>query len=50
VAKVAVLSSLEKRRPRDNLIGLYSFLRRESAEGDTDLLSLLSSDRKCGDG
>lgn len=42
------LSSSGKRRLRGDLIALYSFLRRGSEEGDADLFSLVSSDRKCG--
>ncbi|KAK4816365.1 hypothetical protein QYF61_015679 [Mycteria americana] len=42
------LSSLEERRLRDDLIGLYSFLRRGSGEGAADLSSLGSSDRTHG--
>jgi len=34
------LSSLEKRRPRGDLIAPYSFLRRERGEGGADLFSL----------
>ena len=44
------VSSLEKRRLRDNLSALYSFLRRGSGEGGADLFSLGSSDRMCGNG
>jgi len=43
------LSSLEKRRLRDDLISLYSFLRR-SGEGGADLFSLVSSNRTHGNG
>jgi len=44
------LSSLEKRRPRGNLISLYSFLRTGSREGGADLFSLRSRDRTRGNG
>ena len=44
------LSSLEKRRLRDDLTGLHSFLRRGSGEGGADLFSLGSSDRTHGNG
>jgi len=44
------LSSLEKRRLRDDLIALCSFLRRESGEEGADLFSLGSSGRTCGNG
>ena len=44
------LPSLEKRRPRGNLISLYSFLRTGSREGGADLFSLRSRDRTRGNG
>ena len=44
------MSNLVKRRLRNDLITLYSFLRRRSGEGGTDLFSLVSSDRICGNG
>jgi len=46
------LSSFVKRRLRDNLIALYSFLRRGSGEGSgeggADLFSLICRDRMFG--
>jgi len=42
------LSSLEKRRLRDNLLALCSCLRRRRAEGGAQLCSLESSDRTRG--
>jgi len=44
------LSSLEKRRPRGNLLALCSFLRRGRGEGGADLFSLVYSDRMRGYG
>lgn len=38
------LSNLRKRRLRDNLIALYSFLRKRSGKGCADLFFLVSSD------
>lgn len=45
VRRTLGLSSLKKRRLRDHLISLYSFLRR-SRQGGIDLFSLGSSDRR----
>lgn len=39
------LSSLEKRRPRSDLMALYSFLRSESTEAGAGLFSLVTDDR-----
>ncbi|KAK4816047.1 hypothetical protein QYF61_011055 [Mycteria americana] len=39
------LTSLQRRRLRDDLVALYSFLRRGSGEGGAELFSLGSSDR-----
>jgi len=44
------LSSLEKRRPKGDLLALYSFLRRGSGEGGADLFSKASSDSVHGSG
>ncbi|KAK4827618.1 hypothetical protein QYF61_019543 [Mycteria americana] len=44
------LSSLAKRRLRDDLVALYSFLRRGSREEGADISSLVSSDRTHGNG
>ena len=44
------LSGLERRRLRNNLIALYSFLRMNSGKGGADLYSLVSSDRTHGNG
>jgi len=44
------LSSLEKSRLRGDLTAFCSFLRRGRGEGGTDLFSLRSSDRTCGNG
>jgi len=41
------LSSLEKRRLRDDLIGLCNFLRRGRGKGGAELFPLGSSDRTC---
>jgi len=50
VAKDLGLSSLEKRRLRDNLVALCSFLRRRSGEGGAEPFSLVSSNRASGHG
>jgi len=42
------LASLEKRRLKGNLIGLYTFLRREHGEGGADLCYLVSGGRTGG--
>jgi len=44
------LSSLEKRRLKDNLVALYSFLRRGSGQGGAELFSPVSSDSMRGNG
>lgn len=44
------LSSLEKRRLRNNLIALENFLRNAGGEGGVELLSLASRDWTCGIG
>jgi len=44
------LSSLETRRLRDDLIALYSFLRRGSGEGGAELFYLVCSARMHGNG
>ncbi|GAB0179108.1 hypothetical protein GRJ2_000376100 [Grus japonensis] len=48
--KTLVLSSLEKRRLRGDLIAVYSFLRTGSGDGGAELFSLVSNDRMCGNG
>lgn len=42
--------SLEKSRLKDDLIALYTFLRRGNRKGSVHLLSLGSSDKICGNG
>jgi len=44
------LSSLEKRRPRGDLIALPSVLRRGRGEGGAELSSLVPTDRTHGNG
>lgn len=44
------LSSLEKRKPRDNLIVLCSFLRRGGGQGHAELFSLVPGDKMHGNG
>jgi len=48
--RTLVLSCLEKRRPKGDLIALYSFLQRGCREGGAELCSLGPSDRACGNG
>jgi len=48
--RTLVLSSLERRRLRADLIALYSFLRRGRGDGGAELFSLVSSDRMLGNG
>jgi len=45
-----VLSGLERRRLRGDLIAPHSSLRRGSGEGGAELFSLGSRDRMCGTG
>lgn len=42
-----VLHSSEKRRLKENLAGLYGFLRKRCVKGGTCLFSLVYSGRKC---
>ena len=44
------LLSSKKRRPRVDLSAIYSFLMSGSREGGDDLCSLVSSDRRGGNG
>ena len=44
------LFSLEKRRLRDKLMAVHTFLKGRSRGGDADLLSLVTSNRTRGNG
>ena len=48
--RILSLSSLERRRLREDLIALYSFLRKRSGEGGDELSSLVSTDSMHGNG
>lgn len=39
------MSSLEKKRPRGDLVALYNLLRRGNGEGDASLCSLVTDDK-----
>lgn len=46
--RILGLSSVEKRRLRDNLTAFCSFLRRQSTEGGAGLFSLVTKNRTYG--